>query len=195
MPGAAPWVNAGDLITVGQQLSEGHVDLKELYQTSGSIAIVARYIIREVQSVYFSTGTGINDKHVELIARQMFSHVRITDGGDTELLPGDIVEKRTLFETNEALKNNPPVALAGQISGNGRPAQYENILLGITKVSLTTESFLSAASFQETAKILIEAALSGKKDHLRGLKENVIIGRLIPAGTGYGGVVLGEEIN
>lgn len=183
MPGAAPWVSAGDLITVGQQLSEGHVDLKELYQTSGNIATVARYIIREVQSVYFSTGTGINDKHVELIARQMFSHVRITDGGDTELLPGDIVEKRTLLEANEALKNNPPMK-DGQLS-TGRPAQAENILLGITKVSLTTESFLSAASFQETAKILIEASISGKEDRLRGLKENVIIGRLIPAGTGY----------
>ena len=187
MPGAAPWVSAGDLITVGQQLSEGHVDLKELYQTSGSIAVVTRYIVREVQGVYFSTGTGINDKHVELIARKMFSHVRISDGGDTELLPGDIVERRTVLESNEALKNNPV--------GEGRPAQYINILLGITKVSLTTESFLSAASFQETAKILIEAAISGKEDRLRGLKENVIIGRLIPAGTGYKEIALGEQID
>ncbi len=184
LPGAAPWVSAGDLITVGQQLSDGHVDLKELYLTSGNIADVARYIIREVQSVYFSTGEGINDKHVELIARQMFSHVRVTAGGDTELLPGDIVEMRTIQEANEVIKQT-----------DGKPATFERMLLGITKVSLTTESFLSAASFQETAKILIDAAVSGKEDKLRGLKENVIIGRLIPAGTGYREMVLGEEMS
>jgi DNA-directed RNA polymerase subunit beta' len=118
---------------------------------------------------------------VELIARQMFSHVRVLDGGDTELLPGNIIERRTLLETNEMAKQDEI-----------KPATAENILLGITKVSLTTESFLSAASFQETAKILIEAAISGKEDKLRGLKENVIIGRLIPAGTGYRETELGE---
>ncbi len=176
LPGSAPWVSVGDLVTVGQQLSDGHVDLRELYQTSGSIATVARYIVREVKSVYYSTGSSINDKHVELIVRQMFYHVKVTDGGDTDLLPGDIVEKRTLAEVNEATKQQ-----------GGKPARAESILLGITKVSLTTESFLSAASFQETAKILIEAAISGKEDKLRGLKENVIIGRLIPAGTGRPG--------
>jgi DNA-directed RNA polymerase subunit beta' len=181
LPGTVAWVSAGDLVTQGQQLSEGHVDLKELYATSGNMQTVARYIIREVQSVYFSTGEGINNKHVELIARQMFSHVRIIDGGDTELLPGDIAERRTLLEANEIVKQN-----------DGKIATAENLLLGITKVSLTTESFLSAASFQETAKILIEAAISGKEDKLRGLKENVIIGRLIPAGTGYKEIVLDE---
>ena len=188
LPGAAPWVSAGDLVTAGQQLSEGHVDLRELFQLTSNIAAVARYIIREVQSVYFSTGEGINDKHVELIARQMFSHVRIADGGDTELLPGDIVEMRTVLEANETAKRVSP-------AGGNKPATFERILLGITKVSLTTESFLSAASFQETAKILIEAAISGKEDKLRGLKENVIIGRLIPAGTGYAepSEVLGEK--
>jgi DNA-directed RNA polymerase subunit beta' len=183
LPGTVAWVSAGDLVTQGQQLSEGHVDLKELYQTSGDIGVVARYIIREVQSVYFATGDGINNKHVELITRQMFSHVRVLDGGDTELLPGDIAERRTLLESNLLVAEN-----------DGKPATAENMLLGITKVSLTTESFLSAASFQETAKILIEAAISGKEDKLRGLKENVIIGRLIPAGTGYNASEYGEEI-
>jgi len=174
IPGSVPQVSIGDLVTVGQQISDGHVDLKELFHTSGSIEAVARYIIREVQSIYFATGEGINDKHVELIVRQMFSRVRIDDSGDTDLLPGDIVEKRTVLETNEAVK-----------SEGGKPATFSQLLLGITKVALSTESFLSAASFQETARVLIDAAVSGKEDALRGLKENVIIGRLIPAGTGY----------
>ncbi len=172
MPGVAPAVSAGDLVTAGQPLSDGHIDLRELFHTTnGDVKNVARYIIREVQSIYFATGEGINDKHVELIVRQMFSRVKVLDGGDTELLPGDIVEKRTVLESNENIQ--------------GKPATFEQLLLGITKVSLSTESFLSAASFQETARILIDAAVAGKEDTLRGLKENVIIGRLIPAGTGY----------
>ena len=175
MPGVAPAVSAGDLIIKGQQLSDGHIDLRELFETAGNIADVARYVIREVQSIYFATGEGINDKHVELIVRQMFSRVKILDGGDTELLPGDVVEKRTLLESNEDTVRN-----------NGKPATSEQMLLGITKVSLSTESFLSAASFQETSRVLIDSAVAGKEDLLRGLKENVIIGRLIPAGTGYG---------
>jgi len=174
LPGSVPRVAAGDLVTVGQQLSDGHIDLKELFHTSGSIEAVARYIVREVQSIYFSTGEGINDKHVELIVRQMFSRVRVDSPGDTELLPGDIIEKRTLLEANEKAKE-----------AGGKPATFSQLLLGITKVALSTESFLSAASFQETARVLIDAAVSGKEDALRGLKENVIIGRLIPAGTGY----------
>ncbi|OGN05003.1 MAG: DNA-directed RNA polymerase subunit beta' [Candidatus Yanofskybacteria bacterium RIFCSPHIGHO2_01_FULL_44_17] len=173
-PGVPPAVSAGDLVTAGQQLSDGHVDLRELFHISGNIANVARYVIREVQGIYFATGEGINDKHVELIVKQMFSRVKILDGGDTELLPGDVVEKRTLLESNEDTVKN-----------NGRPATFEQLLLGITKVSLSTESFLSSASFQETARVLIDSAVAGKEDTLRGLKENVIIGRLIPAGTGY----------
>ena len=173
--GQALWVKEGDLVTVGQQLSEGHLDLKELYHTVKDIGIVARYIIREVQSVYFSTGEGINNKHVELIVRQMTSRARILDPGDTVLLPGDIVERRQVLEQNEITRQ-----------AGGTEASYELILLGISKVALSTESFLSAASFQETAKVLIDAAVLGKEDRLRGLKENVIIGRLIPAGTGYG---------
>lgn len=168
------WVNEGDLVTVGQQLSEGHLDPKELYVVTKDINAVARYIIKEVQGVYFATGSGINNKHVELIIRQMFSRVRVLEAGDTDLLPGDIVEKRLLREQNELVKKN-----------GGREASFEPMLSGVTKVSLTTESFLSAASFQETARVLIDAAIVGKEDKLRGLKENVIIGRLIPAGTGY----------
>lgn len=168
-------VGAGDLITVGQQLSEGHVDLKELFKTTNNIDLVARYIIREVQAIYSPTGDSINDKHVELIVRQMFSRVKIIDSGDTDLLAGDTIEKRTAWIEN------------GKIKGNKKTeATFEQLLLGITKVSLTTDSFLSAASFQETARVLIDSAILGKEDYLHGLKENVIIGRLIPAGTGFG---------
>ena len=176
LPGANATVSAGDLITAGQQLSDGHIDLKELFKISNSIPAVARYVVREVQSVYYATGEGINEKHIELIIKQMFSRVRIVDAGDTELLPGDVVEKRTILEANKEVKTRLPA---------GRQATYEQLLMGITKVSLSTDSFLSAASFQETARVLIDAATSGKEDKLRGLKENVIIGRLIPAGTGF----------
>ncbi len=168
-------VAAGDLVTVGQQLSEGHVDLKELFKTTDSIDLVARYIIKEVQSIYSPTGDSINDKHVELIVRQMFSRVKVLDSGDTDLLAGDTVEKRTAWIENGKAKDNKKTE-----------ATFEQLLLGITKVSLTTDSFLSAASFQETARVLIDSAILGKEDYLRGLKENVIIGRLIPAGTGFG---------
>jgi DNA-directed RNA polymerase subunit beta' len=181
-PGINSWVSRGDLVHVGQQLSDGHIDLKELFKTSGSVADVARHIVREVQRVYFTTGEGVNDKHIELIVKQMFSRVKIDDPGDTSLLTGDIVEKRKIIEENQKVEE------AGK-----QAATYEQLLLGITKVSLTTESFLSAASFQETARVLIEAAISGKEDPLRGLKENVIIGRLIPAGTGLHVKVDDEE--
>ena len=168
-------VAAGDLVSVGQQLSEGHIDLKELFKTTDNIDLVARYIIREVQAIYSPTGDSINDKHVELIVRQMFSRVKVIDSGDTDLLAGDTVEKRTAWIENGKAKENKKTE-----------AVFEQLLLGITKVSLTTDSFLSAASFQETARVLIDSAILGKEDYLRGLKENVIIGRLIPAGTGFG---------
>lgn len=166
-------VEVGDLVAQGQQLSEGHVDLKELFDTTNDMDMVARYIIREVQGIYFPTGDSINDKHVELIVRQMFSRVRVIDSGDTDLLAGDIVEKSRAWRENERMREEKK-----------REAIVDQILSGITSVSLTTESFLSAASFQETAKVLIESSVIGKEDHLKGLKENVIIGRLIPAGTG-----------
>jgi DNA-directed RNA polymerase subunit beta' len=172
-PNVAVAVAHGDAIERGQRLCEGHVDLKELFATTGDLGVVARYIIREVQAIYFPTGDTINDKHVEIIVRQMFSRVRVMDPGDTELLAGDTVEKRKMMLENQMAKD------AGK-----NPATYEQLIMGITKVSLTTESFLSSASFQETAKVLIESSIAGKEDPLRGLKENVIIGRLIPAGTG-----------
>ncbi len=167
-------VSAGDMVSRGQQLSEGHVDLKELFSLTNNIDVVARYIIREVQSIYFPTGDSINDKHVELITRQMFARVRVVDSGDTDLLVGDVIEKRRLIEENEKAK-----------ADKKKEATAEQLIMGISKVALTTDSFLSAASFQETAKILIESATVGKEDHMVGLKENVIIGRLIPAGTGF----------
>lgn len=135
-----------------------------------------RYVVREIQEIYASQGEGINDKHIEVIIRQMFNRIQIEDAGDTILLVGDIVEKDQFNDMNAQAKAK------GQM-----PAKGEELLLGITKVALSTESFLSAASFQETARVLINAAVEGKVDHLRGLKENVIIGKLIPAGTGYRG--------
>ncbi len=174
-PNLAVSVTAGDLVVKGQQLSEGHVDLKELFSLTDSVDLVGRYIIREVQSIYFPTGDSINDKHVELIVRQMFSRVKVVDPGDTDLLIGDVIEKRRLLEENEKMREEKK-----------REAVGEQLIMGISKVALSTDSFLSAASFQETAKILIESATIGKEDNLSGLKENVIIGRLIPAGTGFG---------
>ncbi|MDO8664285.1 MAG: DNA-directed RNA polymerase subunit beta' [Candidatus Liptonbacteria bacterium] len=167
------WVNKGDLIAKGQQLSEGSMDLKELFSVSGMEA-AADYILNGVQKVYAINGSNINAKHIEIIVRQMFGRVRIKDAGDTDFTPGDIIEKVTFAEENNRIKK-----------ADGKPAVAVQLLMGITKVALTTESWLSAASFQETAKVLINAATEGKSDKLRGLKENVILGRLIPAGTGY----------
>ncbi|MCK4592510.1 DNA-directed RNA polymerase subunit beta' [Candidatus Parcubacteria bacterium] len=176
-------VKKGELITAGQQLIEGHVDIHELFKLK-EIKEVQRYIIKEVQQVYTSQGEGIDDKHIEIIIRQMLSRVRIKDVGDTSLLIGDIVEKAQLTEANNEIEreNKENKGVTDKIK---EPAVVKQLLLGITKASLTTESFLSAASFQETARVLIGAAITGKEDKLRGLKENVIIGRLIPSGTGY----------
>lgn len=135
---------------------------------------VQTFLVNEVQSVYQSQGVDISDKHIEVIVRQMTSKVKIDDGGDTTMLPGELIELRQVEQVNEAM------AITG-----GAPAQYTPMLLGITKASLNTDSFISAASFQETTRVLTEAAIEGKSDWLRGLKENVIIGRLIPAGTGF----------
>jgi len=166
------WVKDGEELTKGQQLSEGSVDIKELFELRGKEA-VQTYVMREIQSIYSSQGQKLNDKHVGIIAKQMFSRVFITDSGDSSLAPGETVEIDEFALVNEALEE------AGK-----KTAEGNLLLLGITKASLSTSSFLSAASFQETARILIDAAVSGRVDHLRGLKENVIIGRLIPAGTG-----------
>jgi len=172
-------IKEGDLITIGQQLTEGHIDLQELFKLKGMDAI-QNYIIKEVQQIYTSQGEGINDKHIEIIIRQMLSRITVQDPGSTGLLPGDIIEKSQLMAANREVAEK-----SKETGKKGNPATATQLLLGITKASLTTESFLSAASFQETARVLINAAVTGKEDHLKGLKENVIIGRLIPAGTGY----------
>ncbi len=166
-------VSEKDLVTAGQQLTSGHIDLKKLFKASGREA-VARYITKEIQEVYSSQGESIDDKHIEIIIRQMFSRRMVVDPGDTSLVVKDIVEAEIAEELNKRM-----------ISLGRKPAKFEELIFGITKVSLTTDSFLSAASFQHTAQVLIEASLLGKVDHLRGLKENVILGRLIPAGTNF----------
>jgi DNA-directed RNA polymerase subunit beta' len=165
-------VQDGDFVKKGDVLVEGTPVPHDILRILG-VEELARYLVREVQSVYKLQGVYINDKHIETIARQMLQKALIKDPGDTGLLSGEQVDKKDLLETNRILK-----------SEGKKSATYENILLGITKASLQTKSFISAASFQETTKVLTDAATQGKTDHLYGLKENVIVGRLIPAGTG-----------
>jgi DNA-directed RNA polymerase subunit beta' len=172
-PKAAILVMPGEEIKKGQQISEGSLDLKKLIKLLPKEE-VWRYMLKELQKIYVSQGAPINDKHFEVIVRQMFSRVRIKEPGDSDFIPGQIVEKAVFLEKNRELKEKKK-----------KPARATQILLGISKVALTTDSFLSAASFQETTRVLIRAALSAKEDKLRGLKENVIIGKLIPAGTGF----------
>ena len=172
-PGMVIYVKTGDQVEAGQQLTEGNLDLQQLFRLRGKDA-VQKYILKDVQHGYSSQGQKLNDKHIEIIIKQMFSRVQVADSGETELLPGEIVEKAQFIAENSRAKK-----------GKYKPATADELFLGITKVSLSTTSFLSAASFQETARVLINAAITGKKDTLEGLKENVIIGRLIPAGTGF----------
>ena len=134
---------------------------------------LAEYIVNEIQEVYRLQGVKINDKHIETILRQMLRKVEVSDAGDSDLIRGEQIEYVKVLEVNDEMD-----------ATDRFPAKYERILLGITKASLATESFISAASFQETTRVLTEAAVTGKSDHLRGLKENVVVGRLIPAGTG-----------
>ena len=171
--GYSIWTKKGDLVTIGQQLTEGSLDLHELFKVKGQTE-VQKYIIKEIQYIYSSQGQKLNDKHIETIVRQMFSREYIKDSRDTDLLPGEVVTRAQLIEANNRAK-----------AQGGKSALTEGLLLGITKVSLSTDSFLSSASFQETARVLIDAAISGRRDNLRGLKENVIIGKLIPVGTGF----------
>ena len=156
----------------GQQLNEGSLYPAELLEIRGRDE-TERYLVKEVQEVYKSQGVDINDKHIELIVRQMLKRIRIDRKGDTDFLPGSLVDGHALKRRNELLKKE-----------GGETAAGEQVILGITKASLATDSFLSAASFQETTKVLTDAALEGKVDRLLGLKENVIIGKLIPAATG-----------
>jgi DNA-directed RNA polymerase subunit beta' len=162
----------GDVVEPGDALSEGSISPAELLLLKGSTA-VELYLVDEVQKVYKSQGVEIHDKHIELIVRQMLKKVRVDTNGDTELLPGQLVDRVALERENARVKK-----------AKGEQATFEPIILGITKASLATESFLSAASFQETTKVLTDAAIEGKTDRLHGLKENVIIGKLIPAATG-----------
>ena len=166
-------VKKGDKVKQGDKLTEGNLDPKKLYKVAGK-DVVQRYIVNEVQEIYASQGVAIHDKHIEVIVRQMFSRVRIKKTGDSDLTPGEVVERDLVEKINERLKKDGKT-----------PAIFDELILGISKVALTTDSFLSAASFEETSRVLIKAALEGKEDKLRGLKENVIIGKIIPAGTGY----------
>jgi DNA-directed RNA polymerase subunit beta' len=187
-PGQNLIVPDGAQVQAGQMLTDGPSNPHEILDlffnlgsedgvyacASHALQKVQTFLVNEVQSVYQSQGIEIADKHIEVIVRQMTSKVRVDDGGDTTMLPGELVELRQIEQVNEAMA----------ITGGAR-AQYTPVLLGITKASLNTDSFISAASFQETTRVLTEAAIEGKSDWLRGLKENVIIGRLIPAGTGF----------
>jgi len=165
-------VHEGDSVRAGEALMDGSPNPHDILTVLGEKAL-AKYLVDEVQEIYRLQGVRINDKHIEVIVRQMLRRVRIKEVGDTEFLVGDQVEKWR-FENENLLV----------LDEKGEPAIAEPLLLGITKASLSTESFISAASFQETTKVLTEAAIHGKVDHLVGLKENVIMGRLIPAGTG-----------
>ena len=162
----------GEHVERGEVIVDGPTDPHDILRLLG-VEELARYIVNEVQDVYRLQGVKINDKHIEVIVRQMLRKIEITDAGDTKLLKGDQIEYPRVLEENERVE-----------AQGGRPARWDPMLLGITKASLATESFISAASFQETTRVLTEAAVAGKVDDLRGLKENVIVGRLIPAGTG-----------
>jgi DNA-directed RNA polymerase subunit beta' len=165
-------VKEGDYVLAGDQITKGPLNPHDILRLNG-VEGVYQYLLKEVQRVYKQQGVDINDKHVEVIVSQMLSKYKIEDAGDTTLLPGGLYSKFELDEANEIAE-----------AEGGEAATGKRILLGITKASLATNSFLSAASFQETTRVLTDAAIKGKNDKLLGLKENVIIGKLIPAGTG-----------
>jgi DNA-directed RNA polymerase subunit beta' len=166
-------VKDGDQVEKGQMLTGGSINLQELLELKG-VESTQRYIMNDILRIFASQGQNISDKHLEIIVGQMFSRVQIDEPGDSEFVTGDIVSKLSVVRANEEL-----------LKQSKEPAKYSQLLLGITKASLTTDSFLSSASFQDTTRVLIAAATSGKVDHLYGLKENVILGRRIPVGTGY----------
>jgi len=165
-------VQPGDVVHKGQHLTEGAADPHEILEILGPAALYD-FLISQVQEVYRLQGVTINDKHIEIIIRQMLRKVRITDPGDSEYFWGEQIDRTQFLNENKRLE-----------SAGGKPAEAEPILLGITKASLETESFISAASFQETTRVLTDASTLGKVDMLKGFKENVIMGHLIPAGTG-----------
>ena len=165
-------VKDGDMVEVGEPLIEGSINPAEILALKGPEGVY-EYLITEVQKVYRNQGVDINDKHIEVIGRQMLKKVRIDDNGDTDMFPGSLIDMYEFEDKN-----------AEAVAQGKKPATGKRVLLGITKASLATDSFLSAASFQETTRVLTDAAVKGKTDDLVGLKENVIIGKLIPAGTG-----------
>jgi DNA-directed RNA polymerase subunit beta' len=165
-------VHDGQVVNKGELIVDGAPDPHDILRYRG-VEALAIYITDEVQDVYRLQGVKINDKHIEVIVRQMLRRVNVLDTGDTKFIKGEQVERAHLLDENDRM-----------VADGKLPATYEHILLGITKASLSTDSFISAASFQETTRVLTEAAIMGKRDELRGLKENVIVGRLIPAGTG-----------
>jgi len=165
-------VHDGDRVLAGDRLCEGSIDPHDILKIKG-VGAVQEYLVNEIQEVYRLQGVKINDKHIEVIVRQMLQKVRVEEVGDTTFLEGEQVDRHKFMIEDDRV-----------IAEGGEPATFEPLLLGITKASLSTESFFSAASFQETTRVLTEAAVSGKTDYLQGLKENVIIGKLIPAGTG-----------
>jgi len=166
-------VQDGDRVRAGEQLIDGPSNPHDILSVLGEKELQS-YLVNEIQEVYRLQGVNINDKHIEVIVRQMMRWVKIEDVGDTEFLVDDVVDRFRFMEENERV-----------IAAGGQPAKGRPMLLGITKASLSTDSFISAASFQETTRVLTEASISGKVDYLRGLKENVTMGRLIPAGTGF----------
>ncbi len=178
--GVTLFVKKGDAVVRGQALAEGPLDLREILAYRG-VEAVEHYIVNEIQRIYIPQGSPINDKHIEIVVRQMLSRVVIKDPGDTEYMPGEILDRSRFTEINRDLRHS-----------KRRPAKGILKVMGITRVALDSLSFLSAASFQETSRVLVNAAVEAKSDPLRGLKENVIIGRLIPAGTGLRGIPVEE---
>jgi DNA-directed RNA polymerase subunit beta' len=180
-------VYQGDRVEAGDQLTEGPINPFDILNIKGVNAAQA-YLVNGIQEVYRLQGVEINDKHIETIVRQMLQKVQIEDPGDTMFLEGDLVDKGTFREENEKVMSE----------GRGKAATFKPILLGITKASLSTDSFISAASFQETTRVLTDAAVKGKTDRLLGLKENVSMGHLVPAGTGlklYDNIEIKEEMD
>jgi DNA-directed RNA polymerase subunit beta' len=172
-PAIGLMVEEGSSLEKGQSLCEGNIDFREYFRIMGREK-TQRMIAQEIQKIYVNQGANIHDKHIEVIAKQMCSRVRVTENGDSKFTVGEVLEASLFFEENDRIKK------AGK-----NPARGATLILGISKVALTTDSFLSSASFQETSRVLIRAALEGKRDELRGLKENVILGKLIPVGTGF----------
>jgi DNA-directed RNA polymerase subunit beta' len=166
-------VQTSDRVHAGDKLCEGSVDPHDVLRVRGTLA-VQEFLTNQIQAVYRLQKVKINDKHISVIVRQMLRKAKVEDAGDSSFIEGEIVERRRIYDENQKL-----------IVENMRPASFQPILLGITRAALLTESFLSAASFQETTRVLSDAAIQGREDKLKGLKENVIVGRLVPAGTGY----------